>query len=81
MTLAEWMSTQPDLTAAALARELGCGRSYITHARRKSKPFSMEMAVKLYRLRKVKVAPIADYSSAEIRMLERRLFAQPDQAA
>lgn len=69
MTLKELLD-QPGITAAALARDVGCHRSYITRAAATGK-ISPAAAIKIWRARKVKIEPIADATTAEIKVLER----------
>lgn len=70
MTLKELLN-QPGITAAALARDVGCHRSYITRAAAGDRTLSTAAAIKIWRARKVKVGPIADATAAEIKALER----------
>jgi transcriptional regulator with XRE-family HTH domain len=75
MTLTEWMDSN-QISAASLARDLGCGRAYITRVRNGDRPLSLGKAIALYERHKVKLGPIADASPAEIRALGRHAVKQ-----
>jgi hypothetical protein len=70
MTL-EQLLQLPGVTAAALARDVGCHRSYITRAAKGDRQLSTAAAIKIWRARGVKLGPIASATDPEIKVLER----------
>lgn len=70
MTLNEYL-TRDNLSAADLARDLGCGRAYVTHLKNGTKPLGRGTAVKIWAKRKVKLDPIAHLSDADLKVLAR----------
>lgn len=57
--------------AAALARDAGCGRSYITHILADRKTLSRAAAIRIWQVRGVKLDPIANATDEEIEVLAR----------
>ena len=70
MTLQELLS-QPGITAASIARDVGCHRSYITRAAAGDRPLSTQAAIKIWRARGIKVGPIDGATDAEVETLAR----------
>lgn len=70
MTLQELLN-QPGVTAAAIARDVGCHRSYITRCAKGEggRSLSVPAALKIWHARRVKVGPLAELSDREVALL------------
>ncbi|WP_332690046.1 hypothetical protein [Devosia sp.] len=72
MTLQELL-TEPGVTAAAIARDVGCHRSYITRCAdpTSGRTLSIKAALKIWHARKVKVEPLGELSDREVGVLSK----------
>ena len=70
MTLAEYV-TASEAKLSDLAADLGCDPSFVSHIRSGAKPLPTSAAIRLYRVRGVKLGPISNATDEEIEVLAR----------
>jgi plasmid maintenance system antidote protein VapI len=62
---------EENVTAADMARRIGCGRAHLSHVMAGRKPLSRALAIRIYRQTGRKVEPIANIDDSDIDVLER----------